>query len=205
MPARLILIRHGITEWNLKKRYCGDADVALSQEGKKQARKLYHRLKTERVHKIYSSDKRRALETANIIFKKQRIKKNPDLKEMHFGCFEGLTHKEIIKKYPKVYKKWLRDPFGTAIPEGERLADFKKRVVKAIKRIILVNPGKTIAVVCHGGVISVFMTHILKTRDFWKYIPKSTSLSIIDYQNNKPAIRLLNDIEYLIPPSAGCR
>ena len=123
-----------------------------------------------------------------------------DLREMHFGIFEGLAHDEIARKHPKTYKKWLNDPFGTTIPDGENLNEFKKRVRSAFKKIVLSNRNKTIAIICHGGAISIFITGILKSRDFWKQIPSPASLSIIEYKNGKPKIRLFNDTSHLGNP-----
>jgi broad specificity phosphatase PhoE len=203
MPTKLILIRHGETTWNFQRRYCGFANVALSDNGKRQAKSLAGRLKTEKIHKIYSSDRKRAIQTAKIIFRDSKIERIPELREIHFGCFEGLTHKQILKKYPGLYKKWLKDPYNTIIPSGEKLADFKKRITRIFKKIISLNPGKTTAVVCHGGSISILITGILKNRNFWKYIPGSASVTVVEYRNGKPSIAVLNDTYHLSPPPAA--
>jgi len=197
MPAKLILIRHGSTDWNVEQRYCGFVDIALNKKGKAQARRLHNRLKNETVHKVYSSDRKRAIQTAGIVFNGYDIEKVTDLREMHFGIFEGLTYKQIMKKFPSTYKKWIENPFETIIPSGENLSILKKRVIKAFKKIILRHPGQTIAVVCHGGTISTFINHILKSKDFWKHIPQSASLTILELKNNKFKINLLNDIAHL--------
>jgi alpha-ribazole phosphatase len=197
MYTKLILIRHGETDWNLKRKYCGFLDIGINEEGKKQARKLYERLKEEKIQKVYSSDRKRTIQTAKIIFKKIKIEKIPDLREMHFGIFEGLTYRQIMKRYPLVYKKWLKDPYDTAIPEGEELREFKKRIVRAFKEIIALNKNKTVAVVAHGGVISAFLNHILKSKNFWDHLPNSSSLSIVEYKNGKPKIKLFNDTLHL--------
>ncbi len=197
MTTKLILIRHGQTGWNLKKRYSGFIDIALNTQGRKQARKLGKRLKDEKIHRVYSSDRIRALQTARILFKRADIGIVPDLREMHFGAFEGMTYNEIMAKYPVVYKKWLCNPFAITIPKGESLADFQKRVVVAFKKIVFSNKNKTAAIVCHGGTISIFISHIAKTKKFWEQIPSSASLSIIEYKRNKANIRLLNDTSHL--------
>lgn len=197
MATKIILIRHGITEWNRQKRYCGFFDISLSDKGKIQAGKLRERLILEKVHRVYCSDRKRAIHTAKIIFNGSKIKKIPGLREMHFGIFEGLSHNEIIKRYHETYKKWLRDPFRISIPKGENLNTFKKRVGGAFKKIIAANPDKNVAVICHGGVISVFITAILKSGDFWKYIPRPASISIVEHRNGKEKIRLFNDTSHL--------
>ncbi|MFA6217098.1 MAG: histidine phosphatase family protein [Candidatus Omnitrophota bacterium] len=197
----LFLIRHGQTAWNFQKKYCGYKDIALNADGKKQAARLSERLKGQLIHKIYASDRKRAIQTAQIIFKDKEIEKIPDLREMHFGCFEGLKHKQIMKKYTTLYSRWLNDPFSVAIPRGEKVTDFRKRVVKAIKNIVAANTNKTIAVVCHGGTISIYITYLLKTRDFWKQIPRSTAISIIVYTDKTARIKIFNDTKHLEPPS----
>ncbi|HNX81271.1 MAG TPA: histidine phosphatase family protein [Candidatus Omnitrophota bacterium] len=193
----LILIRHGQTKFNLQKRYCGDIDAPLNNEGKRQVRMLAQHLKKEKVYKVFSSDKKRALQTARIAFKNVDICPVSELREMHFGIFEGLTHDEILKKYPRPYQKWLNDPFSSSIPKGEHLKHFRIRVVRAIRKLIKENPNKTIAVVCHGGAISVFLTHLLKTKNFWEFLPKSTALTRIDFINGKAIIEAFNDVRHL--------
>lgn len=197
MPTKLLLIRHAQTDWNQKQRYSGFINVKLNRNGKEQAEKLRKRLEKEKFQAIYSSDRRRALETARIIFKNKKIKKIPELREIHFGIFEGLTCAEIMTKYPGIYKEWLRDPFLTRIPNAENLNDFRERVKNALKNIVIKNKNETVAVVCHGGTISVLLNNILKSRKFWKYIPDSASISIIEYRNNKPKIMLFNDTSHL--------
>jgi broad specificity phosphatase PhoE len=197
MITRLILIRHGVTEWNLKKIYCGSSDIGLSKIGRAQVRKLKARIRGTSVHKVYSSDKKRAVQSAEAIFKKAKIEKIADLRELHFGVLEGLTYQQILKAYSLLYRRWLDNPYKTKIPEGENLKDFQKRVIRAFKKIIVANKGKTVALVCHGGVISVFLNHILKSRRFWKLIPPPASLSIVEYKNRRPKIILLNDVSHL--------
>lgn len=195
--TKLILIRHGSTDWNVKHRYCGFFDIALNSKGKAQAKRLRKRLKNEIVHKVYSSDRKRAIQTAGIIFKGYDVEQVPDLREMHFGIFEGLTYKQIIKRFPAAYKKWISNPFETIIPSGESLGLLKKRVIRALKRIILRHPNQTVAVVCHGGAISAFINYILKSTEFWKHIPQSASLTILEVKNKKFKICLLNDVSHL--------
>lgn len=197
MPTKLILIRHGQTTFSAKKRYGGLIDARLNNKGKLQAQNLYRRLKKEVIHKIYTSDKKRSIQTAKIIFKKMQITIMPDLKEINFGSFEGLTHNQVLKRYPNIYRKWLCSPFKTTIPKGESLICFRKRVLNVFGKIISNNRNKTICIISHGGPISIFITNILKSRDFWNKIPKLASISIVEYKNNKAKIELLNNTSHL--------
>ena len=192
MVTRLILLRHGITRWNIEKRYCGYKDVPLAREGKAQAALLRQGLKGITFDRIYSSDKKRAIETARILFDGARIIKVKGLREISFGVMEGLRHRQILKKYPGAYGKWLADPFRRHMPKAEAMGAFKKRVFGAIHGIVSVNPGKTVAVVCHGGTISIFISGILKKKDFWRYIPRAASASIVEYRKGKPRIKQFN-------------
>lgn len=194
MPTRLLIIRHGQTEWNLKKKYCGFTNIGLNATGRKQVMQLRKTLKNYTIDKIYASDRKRAIQSAKILFSKRKIEIVPDLKEMGFGIFEGLSYKEIMKKYGKLYSKWLNKPYSVALPKGESLKILEKRVVKAIKKIVSLNKDKTIAIVCHGGVTSAFLNHILKTKDFWGRVTDSASLTIVEVINNKWKIILFNDI-----------
>ena len=197
MTTRLVLIRHGITEWNKERRYCGQSDVSLSAQGVSQAKKLRKRLKAFEFDRIYSSDRRRALQTSRIIFNVAKIIKIRGLKEINFGVLEGLEHKEIIEKYPSVYKKWLTNPFKNRIPKAETMNAFKDRISSALRRIIRLNSGKTIAVVCHGGTIGIFVSSILKSKKFWRYVPAAASITVVERKKSELRIKQFNDTAHL--------
>jgi 2,3-bisphosphoglycerate-dependent phosphoglycerate mutase len=199
MPkTELILIRHAETSWNAQKRYSGFLDVPLSKKGIAQAQRLRLQLKKKPVTKIYTSDKARAITTARIAFKTEKCHPISELREMHFGIFEGLTHQEIMRKYPRIYRAWLEHPFTIAIPDGEKFSAFRKRVLGTFRQILARHPGERIAVVSHGGVISLFITHILNSKEFWKFIPKSASISIVEDPNNALKVKLFSDDSHLL-------
>jgi broad specificity phosphatase PhoE len=198
MRTKLILIRHGATDWNAQKKYCGYKDVPLNADGRKQARMLRIRLSGIPIDVVYTSDLKRAVRTARLALGAAKMIKVKELREINFGVLEGLSHDQIMKKYPIPYTKWLKDPFKKhSIPQAESMPAFQKRIAKALKKILASNPGKTIAVFCHGGTISVFFTGILKKKGFWRYVPKSTSVSIVEYSDNKPRIKLFNCTKHL--------
>jgi len=197
MITRLILIRHGITKWNKDRRYCGYKDVNLSIQGRLQVVKLRKRFRGVDFDEVYCSDRKRALQTRAILFGRSEFSRLKGLREINFGVFEGLKHEEIMEKFPAVYKKWLADPYKARIPQAEHLRVFKKRVWQAIKKILQTNSGKTVAVVCHGGVIGILVSSILKNEDFWKYVPSAASLTIVEYKDDKFKIKKFNDKRHL--------
>ncbi|MDP3041372.1 MAG: histidine phosphatase family protein [Candidatus Omnitrophota bacterium] len=185
MTTKLILIRHGITKWNKEGRYCGYKDVSLSSQGKLDVIKLRKSLNKISFDRIYCSDRKRALQTRTILFGRSDFTRAKGLREINFGVFEGLKHDEIVEKYPEIYKKWLIDPYKGRIPNAESIQVFKKRVGSAINKILRFNRGKTIGVVCHGGVIGIFVSSILKSRNFWRHVPSAASVTVVEYKNNK--------------------
>ncbi len=214
MQTKLVFIRHGITAWNKQKRYCGSKDIGLSNQGKAQIVKLRKSFSLENHKKIsfdriYCSDRKRALQTCSILFGSGFGNRKPNhglaagrdfikvkgLREIDFGALEGLRHDEILEKYPQVYKEWLVDPYKGRIPEAEPMRVFKKRVQGAIKKILQANRGKTIAIVCHGGVIGIFVSSILKSRNFWSFVPSAASVTVVEHKNNKLSIKQFNQIQ----------
>ena len=102
--SRLLLVRHGITEFNSARRFQGHSDIELSTAGYRQAEELRDRLTVERIDIIYSSDLKRALMTAEVISSghKVDIVICPELREINYGSIEGLTFDEISRHYPEV-------------------------------------------------------------------------------------------------------
>jgi len=168
MQTKLIIVRHGITDWSVEKRYCGRTDIPLNNSGKKQAAELCRVLSSEKIDAVYTSSAKRAHEFAKIAFEKLPIAVMPELNEMAFGIFEGLTYDEIMRKHHEIYTKWIEDPSGEDIPEGESMGDFKKRIESAFKKIIRHGENKTSAVITHAGTIKMIISNILAIEDIWK-------------------------------------
>ena len=199
MPTKLILIRHGETDWSCQKRYCGFTDAPLNQRGRDQARQLSKRLKEKKVHKVYSSDMKRTVEFANIVFEDAPIEQFPGLREMNFGIFEGLTYQEIIDRYPEIYTKWIDAPLDITIPGGEGLKDLSKRTRKTLAEILSCNKNRTVFIFSHAGPISVILCDILKLdlREVWKIKQDLANMSVVEFVKGRGKIGLLNDTSHL--------
>lgn len=194
MPTRLILIRHGETGWSCRKRYCGFTDIPLNKKGRIQARELSKRLRKEKIYKVYSSDMKRTLQFARIIFKDTPIEESPGLREINFGIFEGLRYQKIMDKYPGIYIRWLDDPVDFTIPGGENLKDLAKRVRKSLAKILSHNKNKTVAVFAHAGPIRVILCDILKAglKQIWQIEQDLASINIIEFTKGKTKICIRN-------------
>ncbi len=156
-PTRLLLIRHGETEWNKAQRIQGQIDIALNATGRMQAQRLGQALAHEPLAAIYASDLDRAQVTAQEVARATGVVLQTDarLRERHYGAFQGLTYDEIETEWPQQAKSWReRDP--EFAPEGgESLQDLYARVLPALDALAQRHAGEQIVWVTHGGVIDV--------------------------------------------------
>jgi 2,3-bisphosphoglycerate-dependent phosphoglycerate mutase len=153
--TRLIAIRHGETAWNVDTRIQGQLDVPLNDTGRWQAGRLSRALTEEGIRAVYSSDLRRAYETARAVAQAggHAVLTDEGLRERHFGEFEGHTWKEIEERWPAQSERWRKRDLDFAPSGGETLRQFYDRVVEAATRLAMAHPGQTIALVAHGGVM----------------------------------------------------
>lgn len=157
--TKLILLRHGEAEGNIGRRFHGFYNSSLTENGRKQVELAALALQKEPIDIIYSSDLKRALDTARAAAKFHPVKliENQNLREINGGDWENLFWEELPEKYPKSYSHWLDFPHLLQMPNGESMQEFQKRVVGAIRGIVEGNAGKTILVVTHGTAIKVFL------------------------------------------------
>lgn len=155
----ILLIRHGETAWNAERRLQGHLDIPLNGEGERQAAALAAALGGERIDAIVSSDLGRARQTAQAIARVlgQEIGVDPLLRERCYGGFEGLLYSEIAARYPREFAAWQARNVDAELPpgknSGETFRAFYERAVGAIARHAGQHPGKTLALVAHGGVL----------------------------------------------------
>jgi probable phosphoglycerate mutase len=157
----VLLIRHGETVWNGEGRIQGHLDSALSATGRAQARALGARIAAEGIDFIASSDLGRALATAAAIADVTDLEVVVDsrLRERSFGALEGMTWPEIARAFPDDYAHLSqRDPAHRP-PGGESAIEFRDRVFGCVTELAQGAPGARIAIVVHGGVLSMFYRH----------------------------------------------
>jgi len=161
---RLILIRHGETEWNARGLYQGQLDSPLTGEGLAQAERLGERMRRHSpIAALYASDLARTHATAapTSLALGLEIVSEPDLGERGYGIFQGVDKSAIQDKYPEEYAAHLTADPDYIIPGGESTRQFHTRVVAALDRLGQRYRGKQIAVVTHGGVLTAIFNHIL--------------------------------------------
>lgn len=156
---KLYLLRHGITEANEKRLYCGWSDIPLSKDGKAQLELIHKQALYPDIEglKVYTSGMRRTEETLHIIYGDVPHEVIDDFKEMNFGDFEMKSYEEL-KSTPD-YQAWLSGCNERNIcPGGESGEDMKARALRGLK--LLIARDEDCLVVCHGGIIASIMEEL---------------------------------------------
>jgi probable phosphoglycerate mutase len=159
--TRILLARHGETDWNRLGRWQGHADPPLNEAGRKQAAALAERLAddgNDGVVAIYSSDLLRASQTAGVVADRLGLDvvEERGLREIDVGSWSGLTRAEVEQRFPDGYARWLGGEIGH---DGETREQLTERVVGAVERIAAEHPEGTVLVVTHGGAIRALRRH----------------------------------------------
>lgn len=155
---RIVLIRH--VETAMAGRFCGHSDPEPNLSGERQIGSVVKQVASLGIERIYSSDLRRAAQTAAAIEKSIGIavELRPRLREIDFGLWEGLSWEEIERRFPAEAKLWVEKfPLETA-PGGEAYADFRTRVESELIPLLGEARNWTTAVVTHRGVLQYALT-----------------------------------------------
>ena len=151
-PARIVLLRHGETEWSRTGRHTGVTDVALTERGEQRARAAAPLLAQRTVGLVLASPRQRAILTAALAGFDDQTRIEPDLAEFDYGAYEGLTSAEIAEQRPG-WDLW-RDGTPPGSTPGETAADVRVRVQRVIDRVLpVVEGGGDVLLVAHGHVL----------------------------------------------------
>lgn len=202
-PKKIILVRHGITAWNQETRFQGSSDIPLSREGEQQSLRTGQRLATWNPDAIWTSPLCRAKKTAELIAEAGEMGKEPEaheeLREMSFGCWEGLTMAEIKGRYPGAFERWREGPFDNIPEGGESALSIEERSGRMAQKL-LDSPLTRILVVAHGGTLRSLLAALLcvTTPDLmWKMRMENCSLSAIGVMRTRISLLYLNDTHHL--------
>ena len=199
---RLILIRHGETEWNVQRRTQGVTDTPLTVRGQLQAQALSKAVKIKyNVDVIYSSPLQRAAQTALKIAQalNKEVILDPRLMEIQFGCWEGLTFSELAQNYPDEFKDWRQHPQNCKLVDAESTNDVMKRSMDFLQDMLQRHKEETVLVVSHTVFIKMLIIYALHfmPEHMHSFRLDNASLSILDFPQDRVEIRLLNDVGHL--------
>lgn len=192
--CRLLLVRHATAEGN--GRFQGQRDTELTREGERELRLLCDKCSQHPVRAVYSSDLKRARQTADGVARKLGLPVNlePALREMSFGKWEGLSWDQITMRHPRLARLWIARFPRQPIPGAERLSDFQRRIALAIRRIVAANRGQCALVITHAGVIRFTLGKALglPARNLFRLAQDSCAVNVIDYFENSAVVRCIN-------------
>ena len=200
---KLLLVRHGETDWNFAHRYQGQSAVSLNQKGFQQAEQLASRLSHERIDAVYSSDSPRALETATQVLNLQEqapaLQKDARWQEICFGAWDGLTYEEVEAKWKREVTAWYADPVNSSPPGGETMLQMSKRLQSAWNDLKSNHEDDTVLIVTHGGVIQILLCMLLGVEldRYWQFRVAQASLTVIQLYAEAAILDLFNDVSHL--------
>lgn len=189
--TRLLLIRHGESEANRKGIFAGQIDPDLVENGVNQAKCTAKYVSSNyNVDKIYSSDLKRAYNTAKALAEETGlgVTKKTELREIKGGIWENKRFSELEVLSPEAYSVWITDIGKSCCPGGESVRQLGERIMAALEEIAKENDGKTVAIATHATPIRVAQT-IISTGDVaeMQNIPwvSNASVSVFEYDSGK--------------------
>ncbi|XP_068641445.1 phosphoglycerate mutase-like protein 4 isoform X2 [Aristolochia californica] len=202
--TEVIVVRHGETTWNACGKIQGHLDIELNDIGRHQAAAVGDRLSKEySVSAIYSSDLKRAYETAQIIAKScalPEVKKDARLRERHLGDLQGVVFREASKLKTKAYQAFVSPKTDQEVPGGgESLDQLYDRATSGLEEIAAKHKGEQIVVVTHGGALRALCKRAGRSAPRGSPQGKvlNTSISIFHLSNSHWIIKRWGDVGHL--------
>lgn len=198
---KLIIVRHGETEWNVQNKATGQLDSPLTPKGIRQAYAIADRLRRLSFTTFYSSGLGRAVQTANIIAEVcgKKVIIDPQLREWNMGIFQGLTVSEMHQKFPQERQDYERIGYEYVIPEGESLRQCRDRAFRVMNAIAQRHPDETVVVVTHGCVLMGFFEMVLglPPGNSWRFHLYNANICTFEYVNGRWSLIVWNDVSHL--------
>lgn len=200
---RLILVRHGESEWNRIGRYQGQHDSPLSELGLAQADALANRLASETLDAIYSSPLQRARRTADAIARfhpSLAIQDDPALLEIHHGDWQGLYAADVRERFGEGLEEWRSFPTRSQMPNGESFSNILKRTLNFRERICREHSDEaTVVISTHDVVVKILIAealgmHMDRINRLWI---TNASISVVEYTDDLPFLVSLSEACHL--------
>ena len=201
-PVRLLLVRHGQTEWHHDNRYVSRTDIGLNETGCREALMLASRAEEEGPDLVLCSPLVRALETARPSAEACGMEAKADerLRELDFGEWEGWTLAEIREEVPESASLFEEDPARHGFPGGEPLHKGAERVLGIFVDLHRSHAGRTVLVVAHNTLLRLGLCRMLgiPLRDYRRRLPRlvNTAVSEVRFGEEGGALYSLNDARH---------
>ncbi|MCL4487072.1 MAG: histidine phosphatase family protein [Chloroflexi bacterium] len=200
--TRIILVRHGQTEWNRVERFRGRADVLLNEIGLFQAEATGQHI-AARWHPVavYSGPLSRAMKTAEHIANQfgLPVRVHAGLADIDYGEWQGLTPEEVKERWPDVHEAWYDRPHQAHIPGGETLGDLRARGMAMVHELSAQHAGQTIVLVGHTVINRIILLGVLGLGNerFWRIKQDTCAINVFDVEDGDFTLISLNDTCHL--------
>ncbi|NJM99621.1 MAG: histidine phosphatase family protein [Phormidesmis sp. RL_2_1] len=202
---RLLLVRHGETDWNRDGRFQGQIDIPLNENGKRQGAQAGEFLSTIKLDAAVTSSMLRPKETAEKILEHHLeidLETTEHLWEISHGEWEGKLESEIEAGYPGMLAQWQRYPETVQMPGGENLQEVWARAKTGWQSIVAAyseagqtsGRSQTVLVVAHDAINKAILCQLfgLSPKNFWRFKQGNGAVSVIDYHDGPESLPVLS-------------
>lgn len=181
MVKRVILMRPGETDWNQQGRWQGWVTVPLNAQGRRQVQRLANFVRNIGMSALYSSDLKRAKETAALLAERLGFEPVFDerLRERHIGEWQGMTMAEMQAWYPDEYNQLRNDVNGYQIRDGESRQQVRQRMLAAFNDILAQDRGETVGIISHTTAMRALLSDLIPDMDVNEVIFNNTSVTTL--------------------------
>ena len=201
--TRIILVRHGQTEWNTSERFRGHADVPLDSVGLAQADatgKYVARLCNPAA--VYAAPLSRTLKTAEPVARlfNLPVEIEPGLIDVDCGQWQGLTPVEVRQRWPGEFEQWLNLPEMFGFPGGESLEEARLRAIRTVKALANRHPSQDIVLVSHTALNRLILLSALGLGcdRFWNLRQDTCAVNVLETRLNGFVVVSLNNTAHLL-------
>ena len=201
MALRLVLVRHGETQWNRERRSQGQTDTALTALGREQAELAARSLRDEEILAVYTSPLIRASAMAERIatFHNLQVIPRKELMELDHGDLEGMTGEEMREHYEAFLEAWLEAPAALRLPNGESLEDLQQRTWRFVENVRAAHREGTVVAVSHNlamrtilcKALGMDLNHLRRVRQ------DVACKNVVEFRDDQIQVVLMNGTSHL--------
>lgn len=199
--TRIILVRHGQTEWNRDERFRGRADLALDETGMRQAEVIAERIANWQISALYTSPLKRAIMTAETFARRLNLAVQPldGLIDINYGRWQGCSPEEVAEHQGELYTQWRQYPHEVCFPEGEGLQQVRQRAAAVLEWVSAQHADQTVVLVSHKVVCKVLICIALglDNSHFWQIEQDVGAVNVLQMKDGNLAVVLVNDTCHL--------
>ncbi len=197
--ARILLIRHALTPWNIARRIQGRRDIPLCAEGVRMAQDWATSPLLQNIDSIYASPLSRAMDTGRIIGRAHGLcpRTAPGLEEQNWGDWDGITLEALRTEHAKELGAQAALGWGFCPPNGESRTRTRDRALACLRRMACENDSRTVLAVAHNGVLRCILYHFLGmpfTEDQAVHIPKHYAVHTLAVRNGDIRLERHGDV-----------